>query len=148
MRQKDRPMADVKNGIEPGSNPTRRRRRDLTEAERREIAERLAPARAEADRIAAPLMALQWAEMDAEVILLAKKVDGVYDSDPNQNSSAVKFDSIKYLDVINKGLGVMDTTATSLCMDNEIPILVFGLDHPENITKAIRGENIGTLVKN
>ncbi len=91
--------------------------------------------------------ALRAAEMDADVILLAKKVDGVYDSDPNQNSSAIKFDSIKYLDVINKGLGVMDSTATSLCMDNEIPILVFGLDEPENITKAIRGEAIGTIVR-
>ncbi len=91
--------------------------------------------------------ALRAAEMDADVILLAKKVDGVYDSDPNQNSSAVKFDSIKYLDVLNKGLGVMDATATSLCMDNDIPILVFGLDRPENITKAIRGETIGTIVR-
>ena len=91
--------------------------------------------------------ALRAAEMDADVILLAKKVDGVYDSDPNVNNSAVKFDSINYLEVINKGLGVMDSTATSLCMDNDIPILVFGLDNPENITKAIRGEIIGTLVK-
>jgi uridylate kinase len=71
----------------------------------------------------------------------------VYDSDPNVNAAATKFDSINYLDVINKGLGVMDSTATSLCMDNDIPILVFGLDHPENITKAIRGETIGTIVK-
>ena len=91
--------------------------------------------------------ALRAAEMDADVILLAKKVDGVYDSDPNQNSQAVKFEYINYLDVLNKGLGVMDSTATSLCMDNRIPILVFGIEQPENITKAIRGENIGTLVK-
>jgi uridylate kinase len=91
--------------------------------------------------------ALRAAEMDADVILLAKKVDGVYDSDPNINSSAIKFDTINYLDVINRGLGVMDSTATSLCMDNDIPILVFGLNNPENITKAIRGEIIGTIVK-
>lgn len=91
--------------------------------------------------------ALRAAEMDADVILLAKKVDGVYDADPNEDSHATKFDSINYLDVINKGLGVMDSTATSLCMDNDIPILVFGLDKPENITRAIRGESIGTIVR-
>jgi len=91
--------------------------------------------------------ALRAAEIDADVILLAKKVDGVYDSDPHVNSSAIKFDSLKYLDVLNKGLGVMDSTATSLCMDNKIPILVFGLDKPENITRAVRGEQIGTIVR-
>ncbi len=91
--------------------------------------------------------ALRAAEIDAEVILLAKKVDGVYDSDPHVNSGAIKFDSLKYLDVLNKGLGVMDSTATSLCMDNNIPILVFGLDKPENITRAVRGEQIGTIVR-
>lgn len=91
--------------------------------------------------------ALRAAEIDAEVILLAKKVDGVYDSDPHVNASAIKFDSLKYLDVLNKGLGVMDSTATSLCMDNNIPILVFGLDKPENITRAVRGEQIGTIVR-
>ncbi len=90
--------------------------------------------------------ALRAAEIDADVILLAKKVDGVYDSDPNKNPNAVKFDSISYIDVLNKGLGVMDSTATSLCMDNDIPIHVFGLDNPENIVKAIRGEKIGTFV--
>lgn len=91
--------------------------------------------------------ALRAAEIDAEVILLAKKVDGVYDRDPNLYKQATKFDEIKYLDVLNKGLGVMDSTATSLCMDNEIPLLVFGLDNPENITRAIKGENIGTVVR-
>ncbi|MCK9479180.1 MAG: UMP kinase [Firmicutes bacterium] len=91
--------------------------------------------------------ALRAAEMDADVILLAKKVDGVYDSDPNENKEAVKFDYIKYLDVLNKGLGVMDSTAASLCMDNNIPILVFGIEQPGNITKAIKGEIIGTLIK-
>lgn len=91
--------------------------------------------------------ALRAAEIDAEVILLAKKVDGVYDRDPNLDKSAIKFDEIKYLDVLNKGLGVMDSTATSLCMDNKIPLLIFGLNNPENITKAIMGDNIGTIVK-
>lgn len=90
--------------------------------------------------------ALRAAEIGAEVILLAKKVDGVYDSDPNINPNAKKYDSLKYIDVLNQGLGVMDSTATSLCMDNNIPIHVFGLDEPENILKAICGEKIGTIV--
>ncbi len=90
--------------------------------------------------------ALRAAEVNAEVILLAKKVDGVYDSDPNINPNAKKYDSLKYIDVLNQGLGVMDSTATSLCMDNNIPIHVFGLDNPENILKAICGEKIGTIV--
>lgn len=92
--------------------------------------------------------ALRAAEIDAEVILLAKKVDGVYDSDPVKNPAAKKFDSLEYIEVLNRGLGVMDSTATSLCMDNNIPILVFGLDDPENILRVLRGENIGTIVSN
>jgi len=91
--------------------------------------------------------ALRAAEMKADVILLAKKADGVYDSDPHINPNAVKYDKISYMDVLNKGLGVMDSTATSLCMDNSIPILVFGLDEPENIYRAICGEKIGTVVE-
>lgn len=91
--------------------------------------------------------ALRAAEIDAEVILLAKKVDGVYDSDPNINPEAQKFDSLSFIDVLNRQLGVMDSTATSLCMDNDISILVFGLDDPENIKRAVMGEKIGTLVK-
>lgn len=90
--------------------------------------------------------ALRAAEVDAEIILLAKKVDGVYDSDPNINPDAKKFDTISYIDVLNKGLGVMDTTATSLCMDNKMPICVFGLAEPENIKRVLTGEKIGTLV--
>jgi len=90
--------------------------------------------------------ALRAAEIDADAILLAKKVDGVYDSDPAQNPNAIKFDSISYIDVLNKGLGVMDTTATSLCMDNKMPIRVFGLSDPENIMRVLQGEEIGTLV--
>ena len=91
--------------------------------------------------------ALRAAEIDAEIILLAKKVDAVYDSDPNLNPSAVRFDSLKYIDVLNRGLGVMDSTATTLCMDNDIPILVFGLNDPENIIRAVEGEEIGTIVR-
>ena len=90
--------------------------------------------------------ALRAAEIDAEVILLAKKVDGVYDSDPAINPNAKKFDKLNYIDVLNRGLGVMDSTATSLCMDNKIPIIVFGLDKPENIIKVVLGEDIGTSI--
>jgi len=90
--------------------------------------------------------ALRAAEIDAEVILLAKKVDGVYDSDPNINPNAKKFDKLSFMDVINKGLGVMDSTAASLCKDNNIPIIVFGLNEPGNIVKAVMGEKIGTIV--
>lgn len=92
--------------------------------------------------------ALRAAEIDAEAIFLAKKVDGVYDSDPNENPDAKRFDSLTYIDVLNRGLGVMDSTATSLCMDNNIPILVFGLDDPQNIIRVLCGEKIGTVVSN
>ncbi len=91
--------------------------------------------------------ALRAAEIEAEVILLAKKVDGVYDSDPKINPNAKKIKKLTYIDVLNRGLGVMDSTATSLCMDNKIPIIVFGLDEPENIKKVILGKNIGTFVR-
>lgn len=91
--------------------------------------------------------ALRAAEIGAEVILLAKNIDGVYDSDPAKNPDAKKYDSLTYMDVLNQGLGVMDTTATSLSMDNHIPILVFALSDPENIYRAVTGEQIGTLVK-
>lgn len=90
--------------------------------------------------------ALRAAEIDAEVILFAKKVDGVYDSDPAVNPNAVKFEKITYLEALSKRLGVMDSTAFSLCMDNNIPVVVFGLDEPENIIKVIMGENIGTVI--
>lgn len=91
--------------------------------------------------------ALRAAEIDAEVILLAKKVDGVYDSDPYTNPNAIKFNNLSFMDVLNKGLGVMDSTAASLCKDNNIPIVVFGLDKPDNIIKVILGESIGTTIK-
>ncbi|MGL5381261.1 UMP kinase [Clostridium sp.] len=90
--------------------------------------------------------ALRAAEIEADVILLAKKVDGVYDKDPHKYSDAKKYDTLSYIEVLEQGLQVMDSTATSLCMDNNIPILVFGLDEPGNIKKAISGEKIGTLV--
>lgn len=90
--------------------------------------------------------ALRAAEVEADVILLAKNVDGVYDADPKKVPDAKKIDSISYIEVLNKGLGVMDTTAISLCMDNKIPIIVFGLDKPDNIRKAIFGEKVGTMI--
>lgn len=90
--------------------------------------------------------ALRAAEIDAEVILLAKKVDGVYDSDPMINPNARKFDRLSFLDVLNKELGVMDSTAASLCKDNNIPIVVFGLNEPDNIVKVVLGESIGTTI--
>lgn len=92
--------------------------------------------------------ALRAAEIEAEVILLAKKgVDGVYDSDPYINSSAKKFDTLRYIDILNMGLGIMDSTATSLCMDNKIPLIVFGIDEPNNIVDVVLGKKIGTHVK-
>jgi len=90
--------------------------------------------------------ALRAAEIEAEVILLAKKVDGVYDKDPHKFADAKKYDNLSYIQVLKDELQVMDTTATSLCMDNNIPIIVFGLDSPGNIKKAVMGEKIGTLV--
>jgi len=90
--------------------------------------------------------ALRAAEMEAEVILLAKNVDAVYDKDPKVHADAVKFDELTYLEVLQKELKVMDSTATSLCMDNGIPIKVFELS-TENIIKAVMGEKIGTIVK-
>ena len=92
--------------------------------------------------------ALRAAEIEAEVILLAKKgVDGVYDADPKINLAAKKFDSLKYIDILNLGLGIMDSTATSLCMDNKIPLIVFGIDEPNNIIDVVLGKKIGTHVK-
>ncbi len=90
---------------------------------------------------------LRALEIDADVILLAKNVDGVYDSDPHINKDAVKFEHVGYLDILNRGLTIMDSTATSLSMDHEKPILLFGLDDPKNITAIIKGEQIGTIVK-
>ena len=84
--------------------------------------------------------------MEAEVILLAKNVDAVYDKDPKVHADAVKFDKLTYLEVLQRELKVMDSTATSLCMDNKIPIHVFELS-TDNIIKAVMGEEIGTVVR-
>jgi uridylate kinase len=90
---------------------------------------------------------LRAMEIGADVILKATKVDGVYSADPCQDENAVKFDRLSYLDVLKKGLKVMDATATSLCMDNDLPIVVFQLSRPGNIKKVVLGEGIGTIVK-
>ena len=90
--------------------------------------------------------ALRAAEIDADIILLAKSVDGVYDKDPAKNADAKKLDELTHKDVIYRELGVMDTTAASLCMDNNIPILVFGLDDTSSIVRAVKGEVIGTKI--
>ncbi len=91
--------------------------------------------------------ALRAAETDCEVIMLAKTIDGVYSADPKLDKTAVKYDEITYLDILNKDLKVMDSTATSLCRDNNIPLIVFGISQPENIVRIIKGEKIGTIVK-
>ena len=90
---------------------------------------------------------LRAAEIDADVILLAKNIDGVYSADPHLDPTAVKYDSISYDDVLAKHLQVMDYTATSLSMDNQIPVILFALKDPENILRVVRGEKIGTIVK-
>lgn len=90
---------------------------------------------------------LRAAEIEADAILLAKNIDGVYSADPKTDPSAVKYDHITYDDVLAKHLAVMDTTATSLSMDNHIPVLVFALKDPENILRVVKGEQIGTIVK-
>lgn len=91
--------------------------------------------------------ALRAAEIEADIVMKATMVDGVYDSDPKINPDAKKFDHISFFDVLNKDLGVMDSTAASLLKDNEIAILVFSIEDPENIYKAVMGETIGTLVE-
>ena len=90
--------------------------------------------------------ALRAAEIEAEVILMAKQVNGVYDCDPMKHPNAQKFERLTYIDLLNKGLAVMDATATSLCMDNKIPIIVFNLNDRGNIMRAILGETVGTYV--
>ncbi|MDY0184699.1 MAG: UMP kinase [Desulfuromonadaceae bacterium] len=90
---------------------------------------------------------LRAMEIGAEIILKATKVDGVFNVDPALDANAVKFSSLSYLDVLQQGLQIMDSTATSLCMDNKLPILVFNLTQRGNIKKAVLGEDIGTIVK-
>ena len=90
---------------------------------------------------------LRAAEIHADAILLAKNIDGVYSDDPRKNPDAVKFDEISYGEVLSRRLAVMDSTATSLAMDNDIPVVVFALAEPENIVRVLQGEKLGTLVK-
>lgn len=91
--------------------------------------------------------ALRAAEINADVIMMAKNIDGIYTDDPRKNPDAVKLDSISFDEILAEHLTVIDSTAASFCMDNRIPLLIFGLDDPSNIEKAIMGENIGTIVK-
>ena len=91
--------------------------------------------------------ALRAAEIEADAILLGKAIDGVYSADPKLDPTAVKYDEITYQEVLNKDLKVMDSTATALCKDNNIPLVVFGIADPENIVRAVKGEKVGTIVK-
>ena len=90
--------------------------------------------------------ALRAMEIDADVLIKATKVDGVYDADPKKHPDAKKFDQLKYIEVLNRRLAVMDSTAVSLCMDNELPILVLNLWDSQSLLRALRGEKVGTLV--
>ncbi len=91
--------------------------------------------------------ALRAAETEAEVILLAKTIDGVYTADPKLDPTAKKYDKISYIDILNQDLKVMDSTATALCRDNKIPLVVFGIDKPADMVKIVKGETIGTIVE-
>lgn len=91
--------------------------------------------------------ALRAMEINAEVIMKATKVDGIYDKDPVKNPKAKKYQSLSYIDVLKKGLQVMDSTAISLCMDNKLPIITFSLKDPTNIVKVVKGDKVGTIVK-
>lgn len=90
--------------------------------------------------------ALRACELDVDCLMKATKVDGVYDSDPAKNPDAKRFENITYMDVLNRGLNVMDATAISLCMDNDVPMIVFDLTKPGNIQRALRGEDVGTTI--
>lgn len=90
--------------------------------------------------------ALRAAEIHADALLLAKNVDGIYDSDPKKNPNAKKFKQISYLDFIKAGLSAMDTTAVSLCKENKIPVISFGLNEPDSIIRVVKGEEIGTII--
>lgn len=91
--------------------------------------------------------ALRALEIGADCIMKATKVDGVYDADPVTHPDAVKFDELPYIEVLSRGLTVMDNTAISLCMDNDLPIIVFNMDKPGNIARALNGERVGTIVR-
>ena len=90
---------------------------------------------------------LRATEIKADVILLGKAVDAVYDSDPKENPNAKKYDEVTYMEALEKDLKVMDSTAIAMCRDNHMPLLVFGIEDPENIVRAVKGEKIGTIVK-
>ena len=91
---------------------------------------------------------LRAVEIGADVIIKGTRVDGVYDSDPEKNPAAFKFNSISYLDILKKNLRVMDLTAISLCQENNLPIIVFNMNVPDNLLKLVKGENVGTLIQN
>ena len=91
--------------------------------------------------------ALRGMEIHAEVILKATKVDGIYDKDPMEHEDAVRFEELSYIEVLNRGIRVMDSTAISLCMENKLPIIVFNMSEPGNIARVVRGESIGTVVR-
>ena len=87
-------------------------------------------------------------EIDADVLLMAKNVDGIYDSDPKTNPNAKRYEKLSFLDIIEKGLKAMDTTAATMCMDNDVPVYAFGLNEENSIVKAVCGEGNGTLITN
>jgi uridylate kinase len=91
---------------------------------------------------------LRAVEIGADVIVKGTRVDGVYDSDPERNPNAFKFNNISYMDILKKNLRVMDLTAISLCQENSLPIIVFNMNVPDNLVKLVKGENIGTLIQN
>jgi uridylate kinase len=91
---------------------------------------------------------LRAVEIEADVIIKGTRVDGVFDSDPEKNPEAFKFESISYLDILKQNLRVMDLTAVSLCRENSLPMVVFNMDTPDNLVKLVNGENVGTLIKN
>ncbi|HET6351143.1 MAG TPA: UMP kinase [Coriobacteriia bacterium] len=91
--------------------------------------------------------ALRALEINADAVMKATKVDGVYDADPMTHPDAVKFDELTYIEVLNRGLQVMDSTAISLCMDNDLPIIVFNMETEGNINRALKGEPVGTIVR-
>ncbi|MDD6800529.1 MAG: UMP kinase [Firmicutes bacterium] len=90
---------------------------------------------------------LRGAEINADIVMMAKNIDGVYTADPRKDPEAVKLDSINYMEILSNELGVIDSTAASFGKDNHLPLLLFGIDDPENIVRAVRGEKIGTIVK-
>jgi uridylate kinase len=90
---------------------------------------------------------LRAVEVEADVIIKGTRVDGVFDSDPEKNSNALKYDNISYLDILKKNLRIMDLTAVSLCQENDLPMVVFNMDIPDNLLKLVNGENVGTIIK-